>query len=190
MGEDIVSTKPVMSRSPFTHGSASPCSLASTIYQIFVGSDSSSSVFQQMKRIHGMMPYFVLRGILRISNPMAMIRSTLDLFLARPFGRTSLLQMMFSSQLNDEVKELKEDMEKVAAKVEDDRLVQKVKNYVNAPKEIQQFYKADAGEWCIHPASAVRPIADGRRICLACCSRPGRRPDVGDLAISRRAPIG
>jgi hypothetical protein len=38
------------------------------------------------------MPYFVLKGILKISNPMAMIRGVLDLFLARPFGGQSLLQ--------------------------------------------------------------------------------------------------
>lgn len=59
------------------------------------------------------MPYFVLKGILRISNPMAMIRGAflrlpvrkvllvylccfspgvLELFLARPFGGQSLIQ--------------------------------------------------------------------------------------------------
>lgn len=54
------------------------------------------------------MPYFVLKGILKISNPMAMIRGeqnekcdpnklnngtgVLDLFLARPFGGQSLIQ--------------------------------------------------------------------------------------------------
>lgn len=66
--------------------------LASTIFQNFVASDSSSESLAGLKRIHGLMPYFVLKGILKISNPMAMIRGVLDLFLAQPFGQRSLLQ--------------------------------------------------------------------------------------------------
>jgi hypothetical protein len=59
---------------------------------MFVASDSASESFAQLKRIHGLMPYFVLKGILKVSNPMAMIRGVLDLFLARPFGGQSLIQ--------------------------------------------------------------------------------------------------
>lgn len=66
--------------------------LAATIFQLFVASDTASDTLAALKRIHGLMPYFVLKGILRISNPMAMIRGVLDLFLARPFGGQSLLQ--------------------------------------------------------------------------------------------------
>jgi hypothetical protein len=67
-------------------------SLAATIFQVFVASDTSSEQLSSLKRLHGMVPYFVLKGILRISNPMAMIRGVLDLFLARPFGGQSLIQ--------------------------------------------------------------------------------------------------
>lgn len=124
--------------------------LASTIYQIFAGSDNSSANFQQLKRIHGMMPYFVMRGILKISNPIAMIRSFLDLFLARPFGQSSLLQRIFTSGLNDEVKELREDMRLVAEKINDPALVQKVENYVNSPRHVQEYCKAEAGAHLLH----------------------------------------
>jgi hypothetical protein len=103
-----------------------------------------------------MMPYFMLRGILRISNPIAMVRSVLDLFLARPFGSTSLLQKMFSSGLSDEARELKDDSELVARKIGDERLVAKVRYYVDAPKEVQDMYKADAGSssFCLKLAHA------------------------------------
>jgi len=121
-------------------------SLASTIYQMFVGSDNSSANFFQLKRIHGLMPYFVMKGILKISNPIAMIRAFLDLFLARPFGQSSLLQRIFTSGLNEEVKEIKEDMRLVAEKINDPLLIQKVDNYILAPREVQAFYKAEAGE--------------------------------------------
>ena len=93
-----------------------------------------------------MMPYFILRGILKISNPVAMVRAVLDLFLARPFGSTSLLQKMFSSGLADEARELKEDADMVARKIADDRLVQKVQNYVEAPKATQDIFRAEARE--------------------------------------------
>jgi hypothetical protein len=120
--------------------------LASTVYQLFAGSDNSSSNFQQLKRIHGLMPYFMLRGILKISNPMAMIRAFLDLFLARPFGQTSLVQRMFSSGLQDEVREIQEDMELVAEKIAQPTLLAKVEAFVNAPKEIQDIIYADSDE--------------------------------------------
>ncbi|GAA5848790.1 hypothetical protein JCM3766R1_005309 [Sporobolomyces carnicolor] len=119
-------------------------SLASTIYQLFLGSDNSSSVFAQMKRMHGLMPYFMLRGILKISNPVAMVRSVLDLFLARPFGSTSLLQKMFSSGLNDEVRDLKEDADMVARKIGDERLCEKIRQFVEMDKEGQDELRADA----------------------------------------------
>lgn len=34
----------------------------------------------------------MLKGVLRISNPVAMVRGILDLFLAQPFGGRSLMQ--------------------------------------------------------------------------------------------------
>ncbi|KAH9807467.1 hypothetical protein DFH28DRAFT_1006040 [Melampsora americana] len=119
-------------------------SLASTVYQIFLGSDNSSSAFAQLKRMHGLMPYWAMRGVLRVSNPVAMIRGIIDLFLARPFGATSLLQRMFSSGLYEEIRELSEDAEKVAAKIADDRMCERVRHYVSAPREIQEVLEADA----------------------------------------------
>ncbi|PLW25265.1 hypothetical protein PCANC_26178 [Puccinia coronata f. sp. avenae] len=119
-------------------------SLASTIYQVFLGSDNSSASFAQLKRMHALLPYWAMRGVLKISNPVAMIRGVLDLFLARPFGATSLVQRMFSSGLYEEIREFKEDAEKVAAKIADDRLCEKIKTFVEAPREIQEFFESEA----------------------------------------------
>lgn len=92
------------------------------------------------------MPYFMLKGILRISNPVAMVRSVLDLFLARPFGSTSLLQKLFSSGLTEEARELRDDSELVARKIGDDRLCDKVQEFVDAKKEVQDRIRQEAGE--------------------------------------------
>jgi hypothetical protein len=112
-----------------------------------------------------MMPYFMLKGILKVSNPMAMIRGILDLFLARPFGGQSLIQRyarsvvlvllpradpilnsMFSSTLADEVRAVQEDIDSVAERVDNPGICQKIEQYVNAPFEIQTMYRRDAGK--------------------------------------------
>jgi len=53
-------------------------SLAATIFQTYVASDTASESLASLKRLHGMTPYFILKGILKISNPMAMIRGELQ----------------------------------------------------------------------------------------------------------------
>ena len=50
-------------------------SLASTVFHHYVAADNASEAFASLKRIHGMMPYFMLKATLKISNPIAMIRS-------------------------------------------------------------------------------------------------------------------
>ncbi|KAK7049515.1 hypothetical protein VNI00_005546 [Paramarasmius palmivorus] len=119
-------------------------SLASTVFQQLVASDNASETFASLKRLHGLMPYFMLKAALKITNPIGMIRSVLDLFLAQPFGGRSLLQRMFTGSLTEEVKALEEEIEAVKAKVEDPILCEKVRLFVYAPKEIQDMYKADA----------------------------------------------
>ncbi|KAI0068870.1 hypothetical protein BV25DRAFT_54101 [Artomyces pyxidatus] len=130
-------------------------SMASTVFQHFVAADDSSETLAGLKRIHGLMPYFMLKTVLKISNPVAMIRGVLDLFLAQPFGGRSLLQRMFTSSLSEEVKALEEDIEAVKDKVDDAIICEKVRQYVYAPQEIQLIYKGDAAEEKIHILAAV-----------------------------------
>ncbi|KAJ3508861.1 hypothetical protein NLJ89_g5523 [Agrocybe chaxingu] len=119
-------------------------SLASTIFHMFVASDDASETFAGMKRLHGLMPYFMLKAALKITNPISMIRSVLDLFLAQPFGGRSLLQRMFTSSLTEEVKALEEEIEAVKDKVDDPVMCEKIRQFVYAPRDIQNMFKADA----------------------------------------------
>lgn len=57
--------------------------LAATIFHHFIASDSGHESLQGLKRIHGLMPYFMLKGILRISNPVAMIRGERNIIRCR-----------------------------------------------------------------------------------------------------------
>ncbi|RDX55630.1 hypothetical protein OH76DRAFT_1525271 [Lentinus brumalis] len=130
-------------------------SLASTVFHHFVAADNASESFASLKRIHGLMPYFMMKAVLKMSNPMGMIRGILDLFLAQPFGGRSLLQRMFTGQLMEEVRALEEDINAVKEKVDDPVMCEKVRMYVYAPREIQAVYKADASAEDMHVLAIV-----------------------------------
>lgn len=149
-------------------------SLASTVFQRFVAADNASETFAGLKRIHGMMPYFMLKAALKISNPVAMIRGVLDLFLAQPFGGRSLLQRMFTGSLIEEAKALEEDIESVRSKVEDPQICEKVRLFVYAPPEIQAIYKADAAAEGMNILTAVLRSGEEPRLSRAQMQRVHR----------------
>ncbi|KIP04876.1 hypothetical protein PHLGIDRAFT_75142, partial [Phlebiopsis gigantea 11061_1 CR5-6] len=142
-------------------------SLASTVFQRFVAADNASEAFAGMKRVHGLMPYFMLKAALRISNPVGMIRGVLDLFLAQPFGGRSLLQRMFTGSLQEEAKALEEDIDTVRNKVEDPQICEKVRLFVYAPPEIQAIYKADAAAEDMNVLTAVLRSGEEPRLSRA-----------------------
>ncbi|CAG8526175.1 2631_t:CDS:10 [Paraglomus occultum] len=121
-------------------------SFASILYNLFVGSGNSNEVFSQLKRIHALMPYKIIRGILKISNPLAFMRAMLDLFLAQPFGTKSLLQRMLSTNLGEEIKEIDKDIETFKAIVNDENICEKICNYVYASIEVQRLIRDERRE--------------------------------------------
>ncbi|KZT05522.1 uncharacterized protein LAESUDRAFT_726785 [Laetiporus sulphureus 93-53] len=135
-------------------------SLASTVFQHFVAADSASESFASLKRVHGLMPYFMLKTILKISNPIAMIRNVLDLFLAQPFGGKSLLQRMFTGSLQEDVRAIEEDIEGIKENINDPIICEKVRQFVYAPREIQAVYKSDAASENIHILAVVLRSGD------------------------------
>lgn len=78
--------------------------LASMIYQLFLGNDNSYGFYTQVRKLHRLMPYTMMGQIMRFTNPMAMMKGMIDLFLAQPFGNYSLLQTMFSTILTEDLK--------------------------------------------------------------------------------------
>lgn len=55
------------------------------------------------------------------------------------------MHRMFTSSLTEEVKVLEEQIEAVKDKVEDPIICEKMRQFVYAPKEIQDLYRIDAG---------------------------------------------
>ncbi|EJS41258.1 YPR097W [Saccharomyces arboricola H-6] len=78
--------------------------ISSMIYQVFLGNDNSYEFYTQIRRLHKLMPYTVMGQIMKFTNPIAVMKGMIELFMAQPFGSHSLLQTMFSTILTDDLK--------------------------------------------------------------------------------------
>ncbi|KAJ5639250.1 uncharacterized protein N7484_007112 [Penicillium longicatenatum] len=118
--------------------------VAATVYHLFLAEDNSPELFAQAKRIHGLVPYTLLKNVIRIANPAAVMSGVLDLFLAQPFGSRSLLQRIFSLTLNDSIKAFQKGIASLSAKIEDPVLAQKLKSFVDAEEDIKNVIREEA----------------------------------------------
>ncbi|KAJ6087167.1 hypothetical protein N7467_006081 [Penicillium canescens] len=118
--------------------------VAATIYHLFLAEDNSPELFAQAKRIHGLVPYTLMKNVIRIANPAAVMSGVLDLFMAQPFGSRSLLQRIFSLTLNESIKDFQRHINSLAAKVEDEVLTKKLKAFADAEEEIKNEIRAEA----------------------------------------------
>ncbi|CAO3567561.1 unnamed protein product [Mortierella alpina] len=122
---------------------------ASTLYHVFTASDNATLNFTQMKRTHTLMPYRTMWGILKISNPMAVMKGILDLFLAQPFGSRSLMQRIISVNIHEEISEYKKDVTLLEELIGDKGLCDKIRNYVHASKDVVSTIVSDDGAYDI-----------------------------------------
>lgn len=118
--------------------------VAATIYHLFLAEDNSPELFAQAKRIHSLVPYTLMKNVIRIANPAAVMSSVLDLFLAQPFGARSLLQRIFSMTLNDGIKTFQKSIDALATKVEDPVLCQKLKAFTDSDEAIKNEIREEA----------------------------------------------
>jgi hypothetical protein len=118
--------------------------VAATIYHLFLAEDNSPELFAQAKRIHGLVPYTLMKNVIRIANPAAVMSGVLDLFMAQPFGSRSLLQRIFSLTLNESIKDFQKSIDSLASKVEDTILTQKLKSFAAAEEDIKNDIRAEA----------------------------------------------
>ncbi|PYI01121.1 hypothetical protein BO78DRAFT_411711 [Aspergillus sclerotiicarbonarius CBS 121057] len=118
--------------------------VAATLYHLFLAEDNSPELFAQAKRIHSLVPYTLLKNVIRIANPAAVMAGVLDLFLAQPFGSRSLLQRIFSMTLNDGIKAFQKSIDALATKVEDPILCQKLKAFTDSDEDLKNEIRAEA----------------------------------------------
>ncbi|CAO3669142.1 unnamed protein product [Umbelopsis ramanniana] len=103
---------------------------AFVLHTHFVTSDAAAENLMNLKRTHGLIPYKTLRTVLKISNPMAMVKGVLDLFMAQPFGGRSLFQRIIMASLMEEAKEAQKNIDNVEKVIDDPGLCKKIYNSV------------------------------------------------------------
>ena len=118
--------------------------IAATLYHLFLAEDNSPELFTQAKRIHSLVPYTLMKNVIRIANPAAVMSGVLDLFLAQPFGSRSLLQRIFSMTLNDGIKAFQKSIDALATKVEDPVLCQKLKAFTDSDEAMKNEIREEA----------------------------------------------
>ncbi|KAJ4345750.1 uncharacterized protein N0V89_011885 [Didymosphaeria variabile] len=121
--------------------------VAATIYHLFLAEDNSPELFAQAKRIHSLVPYSVLKQVIKYANPAAVMAGVLDLFLAQPFGARSLLQRMFGMAINDGVKSVQKSIDALGStKIKDEVLCAKLKAFVEADEDVQDILREEAAK--------------------------------------------
>ncbi|KAK7421946.1 hypothetical protein QQX98_001940 [Neonectria punicea] len=118
--------------------------IAAVIYHLFLAEDNSPELFAQAKRIHSLIPYSVIKNVIRIANPAAVMSGVLDIFLAQPFGTRSLMQRIFSLTLNDGIKSFQRSIEALSAKIADPIFTDKIQKYTQAEEYIKIGLREEA----------------------------------------------
>ncbi|KAK4162121.1 succinate dehydrogenase [Cladorrhinum sp. PSN259] len=118
--------------------------VAATIYHLFLAEDNSPELFAQAKKIHSLIPYTILKNVIRVANPAAVMSKVLDLFLAQPFGARSLMQRIFSLTLNDGISSFQKAIDALAEKIGDPVFVEKLKRYTESEEHIKAEIREEA----------------------------------------------
>ncbi|GAB1310319.1 PX domain-containing protein [Madurella fahalii] len=118
--------------------------VAATIYHLFLAEDNSPELFAQAKRIHSLIPYTIVKNVIRVANPAAVMSSILDIFLAQPFGTRSLMQRIFSLTLHDGIKSFQRSIDALADKIGDAVFVEKLKAFTDADEPIKATIREEA----------------------------------------------
>ncbi|KAJ6781214.1 hypothetical protein PWT90_09501 [Aphanocladium album] len=120
--------------------------VAAVIYHLFLAEDNSPEVFAQARRIHSLVPYSIIKNVIRIANPAAVMSGILDVFMAQPFGTRSLLQRIFSLTLNDGIKSFQKSIDILNAKIGDPTFSEKLQRYTNSEEHIKVAIRQEAEE--------------------------------------------
>ncbi|KAK3310183.1 uncharacterized protein B0T15DRAFT_27924 [Chaetomium strumarium] len=118
--------------------------VAATIYHLFLAEDNSPELFAQAKRIHSLIPYTLVKNVIRVANPAAVMSGILDIFLAQPFGTRSLMQRIFSMTLHDGIKTFQRSIDALADKIADPVFVEKLKAFTDAEEQIKEAIREEA----------------------------------------------
>lgn len=116
------------------------------------------------------MPYTALKNVIRFTNPAAVMKGVLDLFLAQPLGAKSLMQRIFGLAIGDGIRMAQKQIDVVQAKINEPLLCDKVKAYVAAPEAVKDAIRKEAADEDIDimivllRSEAYQPILDFEQV--------------------------
>ncbi|KAI8081717.1 uncharacterized protein BX664DRAFT_361838 [Halteromyces radiatus] len=91
---------------------------AFTLHKQLIVSDLALENRNQLKKTHAFLPYRTMATLMKISNPMRMMKTILDLFLAKPFGGRSLMQRAILINLQEEMNSIQTDIDVLEKKLD------------------------------------------------------------------------
>lgn len=118
--------------------------VAATLYHLFLAEDNSPELFAQAKRIHGLVPYMAMKQVIRFTNPAAVMKGVLDLFMAQPLGTKSLMQRMFLFAVGDGIRALQRSIDVMIGKIDAPVFSEKIKAFVEADYPVKTQVRKDA----------------------------------------------
>jgi hypothetical protein len=126
-------------------GYANSRRIAATIYHLFLAEDNSQELFGQLKRIHSLFPYSIVKNIVRFANPIALFPRILDVFMAQPFGSRSLLQHIFGMAIQDGINNVQKSVTVlITHKIQDPDFPLRIQLYVDLDEEMKSAVKQHA----------------------------------------------
>jgi hypothetical protein len=120
--------------------------VAAAIYHIFLAEDNAAELFAQGKRIHSLMPYGVIKNVIRFTNPAAVMSTVLNLFTAAPMGTKSLMQRVFTVAINDGIKHIQKSVDVLITKIGDKAICERLKLFTSASEDVKNELRKDAAE--------------------------------------------
>jgi hypothetical protein len=107
--------------------------VAATIYHLFLAEDNSAELFNQLKRIHSLFPYSIVKNVMRFANPISLFPRILDIFMAQPFGNRSLLQHMFGMAIQEGINNIQKSITVlITQRIHEPDFPQVIQRYVEA----------------------------------------------------------
>lgn len=144
--------------------------MAATLYHLFLAEDNSPDMFAQAKKAHSMIPYTIMKNAIRIANPMTVMSSVLDIFLAQPFGARSLMQRIFALTLNDGIRHYQKTIDALVAKIAEPVFSDKLKRFTYSVEDTKNSIRQDSADdqvdliVAILRSELIEPALNGEQI--------------------------
>lgn len=133
--------------------------IAATLYQVFLTQDNSSELLSKCRKFHRLFPYNVTYGILKYTNPVAVVSRLIDLLLIdMPTFRlggnkkvNNLLSMIFVMLLDEDLAEYTNEREELVlleplARPEYDPFIKRIEKYVASKDDGDVDPEAESGD--------------------------------------------